>query len=199
MVRTGEWINEAWALVREDFWMHALIALIFAAIHGTAVGTIITGPLMVGYMHIILEKLRNRQQALNINGLSLGFDRFLDGFLAWLLIGIFTGLGSLACFVGAIVVAALMLFTYPLIADRQRGFWEAISESYEVAKNQWFGLSVFVLVIGILTTLISALTCGLGYFVAFPLMQVAIALAYRDNFTTATSAPLPRAGSVRGY
>lgn len=192
MVRTGEWINEAWALVREDFWMHALVALILAAVNGTAVGTIITGPLLVGYMHIILQKLRNRGQPLDINGLSIGFDRFLDGFMAWLLIAIFTALGGIACLVGSIVVYALLLFTYPLIADREMGFWDAISESYEVAKNHWFGLSVFVLVLWLLTGLISLLTCGLGYFVAFPLMYVAIALAYRDNFRSAGVGPRVR-------
>ena len=94
MVRTGEWISEAWELVREDFWMHALVALIFAAINGTGVGALVVGPLMVGYTHVIVQKLQDRRRPLNINGLSVGFDLFLDGFMASILIGIFIGLGS---------------------------------------------------------------------------------------------------------
>ena len=82
----------------------------------------------------------------------------------------------------SIVVSALLIFTLPLIVDRGMGFWDAICASWDKAKLNWFGISLFVLVLGLLCGLISLLTCGLGYFVAFPLAQVPIVLAYRDNF-----------------
>ncbi|MFO7946413.1 MAG: hypothetical protein R6V19_06345 [Armatimonadota bacterium] len=196
MVKTGEWISEAWALVREDFWLHALVALIFAAVNGTGVGVLIVGPLTCGYYYVILQKLRHPDQRLDINKLSQGFEIFLDSFMAWFLLGVFSGLGSIACLVGSLVVYALLVFAMPLIADRQMGFWDAISLSYERAKDHWFGLSVFLLVLSLLVALGSALTCGLGYFALFPVMHVAIVLAYRDNFQ-AGGAETSAAGDVR--
>ncbi|MFP3904107.1 MAG: hypothetical protein ACLFWB_07680 [Armatimonadota bacterium] len=187
MVRTGEWVSEAWALVREDFWLHALIALIFAAVNGTGVGVLIVGPLTCGYYYVILQKLRHPDQRLDINQLRRGFDIFLDSFMGWLVVSVFTGLGSIACLVGSYIVYGLLVFALPLIADREMGFWDAISLSYERAKDHWFGLSVFILVLSLLVGVGSALTCGLGYFALFPIMHVAIVLAYRDNFQTPAS------------
>ncbi len=187
MVRMSDWIGEAWALVREDFWLHALIALIFAAVNGTGVGVLIVGPLTCGYYYVILQKLQNPRQGLDINKLSRGFDIFLDSFMGWLLLTVFCSLGSVACLVGSFIVYGLLVFALPLIADRQMGFWDAISMSYDRAKDHWLGLSVFMLVLSLLVGLGTALTCGLGYFALFPIMHVAIVLAYRDNFQTPAS------------
>ncbi len=185
-VKTGEWISEAWELVKADFWMHALIALIFAAVNSTGIGYLIIGPLTCGYVYIIISKLKKPTAPLDINPLSKGFDVFIDSFVAWLLIGVFTSLGLIACIVGSIVVWALLLFALPLIMDRRMSFWDAICASYDKAKQNWFGLSLFVFVLTLLYCLISFLTFGIGYFVAFPLMQIAIVLAYRDNFGLAS-------------
>jgi uncharacterized membrane protein len=192
VVRTGEWISEAWELVKADFWMHALVALIFAAVNGTGFGALVYGPLTCGYYLMIMDKLRNPTRPLNLNGLGKGFDVFVEAFVAWLLIGLFTGLGILACFVGAIIASALLLFTYQLIMDRRLGFWDAISESYRMAAQNWFGFTLFVFLLGLLTGLISLLTCGVGYFVAFPLLHIATVLAYRDNFGLAEEQIAPQ-------
>lgn len=185
MVRIGDWIREAWLLVREDFWVHALVTLIFTATTYMNIAMLLIGPLIVGYDFMILQKLRNRDKPLNLNGLAVGFDQFMDSFLALLLSYVFMNLGMVACFVGVIVVHALLIFAFPLIADRGMGFWDAICLSYDRARHRWFGLSVFLLVLGLLTALVTMLTCGLGYFVMFPVAQVAYVLAYRDNFQMA--------------
>ncbi len=181
-VKTGEWISEAWELLKQDFWMHALIALIFAAVNSTGLGYLIIGPLTCSYVYIIISKLKKPGKPLDINHLSKGFDVFVDSFVAWLLIGLFASLGLIACLVGSIVVSALLIFALPLIMDRGMSFWDAICASWDKTKGDWFAVSLFVLVLSLLCGLISLLTCGIGYFVAFPLMQIAIVLAYRDNF-----------------
>lgn len=191
VVRTGEWISEAWELVKADFWMHALVALIFSAVSGTGIGMLVWGPLLCGYYLMIIDKLRAPDRPLNLNGLGKGFDVFVEAFVASLLVGVFASLGALACFVGALIVQGLLLFTYPLIIDRKRGFWDAISESYQMAGRNWFGFTVFVFLVGLLAGLITLLTCGLGYFVAFPLAQITYVLAYRDNFGLADESAVP--------
>ena len=182
VVRTGEWISEAWELIKQDFWMHALAALIFSAASSTGIGTFVIGPLLCGYYFIILQKLRNPGEPLNLNGIGEGLNYFLDAFVASLLIGLFFAIGFFLCFIPGLVVMGLLFFTYPLIIDRDMGFWEAISESYRVASQNWLGFTIFVLVLGLISAGLSLFTLGLGYFVAFPLSEVARALAYRDNF-----------------
>lgn len=195
-IRTGEWIAEAWELVKQDFWMHALVALIFCAVNGTGVGFLIVGPLTCGYQYMIIRKLTRPQQGLELNDLGKGFDVFVDSFVAWLLIGVFVGLGMLACIVGSVIVWALLLFTLPLIIDRRMKFWDAICASYDRTKTNWFGVTLFVFLLGLLVGLIALLTCGLGYFVAFPLQNIAVVLAYRDNFGLAqVEKPTPPAPS----
>ena len=56
MIKTGEWISEAWALVKEDLWMHVLLMLVLS-VGSSLTGGIIQGPLMAGYMWIIFKKL----------------------------------------------------------------------------------------------------------------------------------------------
>ena len=194
VIRTGEWISEAWDLVKQDFWMHALIALIFSAVSGTGVGFIIVGPLTRGYIYVIITKLQNPSARLDLNHLSKGFEVFGDSFVAWLLVGLFAGLGAIACLVGSIIISAMLMFALPLVMDRRMTFWDAITASWDKTKSNWFGVSLFMFLLGLLGTAIIGLTCGLGYFVAFPLMQIATVLAYRDNFGLArAAAPPPRA------
>lgn len=194
-IRIGDWLGEAWELIKQDFWMHVLVALIFWAVAATQLGWLIVGPLTCSYQYMIIRKLTQSHQGLSLNDLGKGFDVFLDAFVAWLLIGAFGTLGLVACLVGAIVVSGLLFFTLPLVVDRRMGFWDAISTSYNRTKSNWLGMTWLVIVLGLMVIGLTALTCGLGYFVAFPLQTVATVLAYRDNFGLARSegppAPAP--------
>ena len=182
MVKTGAWISEAWGLLREDFWWHVLVALVVMTINGTGVGFLLIGPLTCGYLYIIMQKLRKRAAPLNINDLGKGAEVFLEAFLASLVVGLFTGIGSLACGIGGIIVSALLVFALPLVIDRRMGFWDAIAASWEKTKGNWFDFSLFWFLLMLLTGAIALLTLGLGVFVTFPLVQIVIVLAYRDNF-----------------
>ncbi len=182
MVKTGAWISEAWELLKDDFWWHVLVALVFMTVNGTGVGFLVMGPLTCGYQYMIMQKLRQRRAPLNINDLGKGIEVFLESFLAWLVVGLFTGVGSLACGIGGLIVSALLLFALPLVIDRRMGFWDAIAASWEKTKVHWFDFSLFWFLLTLLTGAIVVLTLGLGVFVTLPLMQIVIVLAYRDNF-----------------
>jgi hypothetical protein len=182
MVKTGAWISEAWALLKEDFWWHVLVALIFTALNSTGVGFLLIGPLTCSYEYIIMQKLRNRPAPLNINDLSKGIEVWLEAFLASLVVGLFSSVGAFACGVGAIIVSALLVFVMPLVIDRRMGFWDAIVASWEKTKAHWFEFSLFWFLLMLLAGAIVLFTLGLGALVTLPLVQIVIVLAYRDNF-----------------
>ncbi len=195
MVRTGEWLSEAWEVFKQDPWMHVLLTLI-VGVGGSVTGGILYGPLMCGYYYIVLKKLRNPSYSLELNDLGKGFDVFLHALVACLLIGVFVNVGGAACLVGSVVVAAFLIFAYPLIMDKKMDFWPAIENSFNKTKDNWLGFSLFMLaLLGI--NLLGALLCLVGILVTGPLTVIATAIAYRDNFETqAQVSHIPEAPNV---
>lgn len=180
MVKTGEWISEAWALVKEDLWMHILIVLVFS-LGSSITGGIIQGPLMAGYMWIIFRKLSDKGYVPAVGDIGKGFEVFVPALLASIVGGLIASLGLIACVVGVFVTQAMVMFAIPLVMDRKMDFWPAIQMSMDKVKENYVGWGVFVLALcGV--QLLGAIACGIGVFVTTPIVIVAVALAYRDNF-----------------
>ena len=62
-----------------------------------------------------------------------------------LVIGLFTFAGTLLCIIPGLVVAAMYKFTYLFIVDKRMDFWQAMKASQAVAKNDYFGFTLFLL------------------------------------------------------
>ena len=183
MIRTGEWLSEAWEIFKQDQLMHIVVGLIVSVASGATGGFILIGPLMCGYYYIILRKLREPGQPIELGDIAKGFEVFVPSLIASLLLGIFVSIGALACFVGTIVVYALLIFAYPLIMDQRLDFWPAIETSFNKTKDNWLGFSLFALaLLGVY--LLGIIACGVGIYVTGPICVIATALAYRDNFPT---------------
>ncbi len=180
MIRTGEWLSEGWGLFKQDWLMHVVVVLILG-VANSATASILYGPLLCGYYYMIFKKVQDPASSIELGDIGKGFEVFVNALVAWLLVGIFTSVGTIACFVGAIVVGALLIFVFPLIMDRRMDFWPAIQASFDKTKENWLGWSVFMLVLG-LVNLAGAIVCGVGMLVTMPITCVATALAYRDNF-----------------
>lgn len=170
----GRWIGEGWQIVKSDMWTFALMALLTGLLGATMVTQ---GPMMVGMHLYCIKKMHNRRAELG--DLFKGFNYFIPALIASLLIGVFTTVGMLACFVGALVVAAVFKFTYLFILDKRMDFWPAMQASHAVAKNDYFGFTMFLLLIGLVNAL-GALCCIVGVFITMPVGIAAITVAYRD-------------------
>ncbi len=196
MVRTGEWLSEAWEVFKQDPWMHILVCLVIWIGSSATGGFILAGPLTCGYYFIILKKLREPSQPIEFGDIAKGFEVFVNALVACLLVSIFVSVASIACLVGSIVAGALLMFVYPLIIDQRLDFWPAIETSFNKTKDNWLGFSLFMLpLLGI--NLVGALLCGLGLLVTGPLTFIATAIAYRDNFETQVQVPqIPEAPNV---
>ncbi len=170
----GRWIGQGWEIVKSDMLNFALMALL-AGILGATIVT--QGPMMVGLHIVCLKKLEGRRT--EFGDLFKGFNYFLPSLIASLLISFFTGLGAIACLVGALVVGAALKFTYLFILDKRMDFWPAMQASHAVAKNDYFGFTMFLLLIG-LVNLLGALCCIVGVFVTMPVGIAAITVAYKE-------------------
>lgn len=79
----------------------------------------------------------------------------------------------------------LLIFSFPLIADRDLGVWDSIKVS---AKAVWQNLGGVAAMIGILfvATFVGTLvTCGVGVYFLMPIMFAGYTVAYRKIFPAA--------------
>ncbi len=173
---TGRWVSEGWRMVTADLGTYIIMALIFTAIN--SVGSIITqGPLMVGFHIFCMKKMMNRPA--EFGDLFKGFHYFVPAMVASIIIGLFTFAGALACLVGSLVVVAIFNFTYLFIVDKRMDFWPAMQASHAVVKNDYFGFTMFALVL-MLVDLLGVLCCVVGVFVAMPVTVAALTVAYKE-------------------
>jgi uncharacterized membrane protein len=180
MVKTGEWMSEAWELVKQDLWMHVLVVLLIGIASSASV-SILSYPLACGYIYIIIRKLQEPGYTPEIGDVGKGFEVFVPALLAGIVGGIIAGLGIIACIVGVFVTSALVMFAMPLVMDRRMEFWPAIQASMDLVKQNLVAWSVFVLALtGVY--LLGIICCGVGVLVAAPVCAVSVVLAYRDNF-----------------
>ncbi len=152
-----------------------MFAGIFAQMIGSFVTNAITYTLWAGIIIFTLKLLRG--EAARFEDLFAGFKNFGAYFLAGILYALATMLGLLACLIGSLFIAALLMFMVPLIYDRNLSAVDAFKESIEMLKGQWAmaGLYLFV---SALFAFVGFFACCIGIIVTMPIMYIAQALAY---------------------
>jgi uncharacterized membrane protein len=172
----GLWIGQGWEMVKADMGNFILMALVLSAL-SSMVPIIIQGPLMVGFHIVCIKKILGRQT--EFGDLFKGFNFFVPALVASLLIGLFSAIGMLACIIGSLVVGAMYKFTYLFILDKRMDFWPAMQASHAVVKNDYFGFTMFLVLI-VLVNLLGVLCCIVGVLVAMPVGIAAITVAYKE-------------------
>ena len=170
----GRWIGEAWDLVKTDLGSYALITLIFFVLSSVP---FITGPLIVGFHIYTMKKLVGRRA--EVGDAFKGFNYFIPALVASLVIGVFTFLGTLACLIPGLVIAAMYKFTYLFIVDKRMDFWPAMQASHAVVKQDYFGFTIF-LILAFLVNVLGFLCLIVGLLVTVPLTFAAITIAYKE-------------------
>jgi uncharacterized membrane protein len=84
-------------------------------------------------------------------------------------------LGSLVL----IYLSISWVFTFPLVIDKGLGPWTAMEVSRRVVSRQWFSV-FFVLLLGVILTMLGLIALIIGVFVTLPLMLGAVLYAYED-------------------
>jgi hypothetical protein len=172
----GRWIREGWELVKVDIGTYLLLALVLSIL-SSMVPLIIQGPLVAGFHIFCMKRIMGRPA--EFADLFKGFNFFVPTLVASLVIALFVSVGTLFCIIPGIVVAAMYKFTYLFIVDKRMDFWPAMQASHAVVKNDYFGFTMFV-VLMFLCGLLGVLCCIVGVFIAIPVSLAAITVAYKQ-------------------
>ena len=175
--RPGHWVDEGWQMVKADIGTFMLLMIVFVALNAV-VPMILQGPLVAGFQIFCMKKLLNRRT--DVADLFKGFNFFVPALVATLLIAIFTFCGTLFCIIPGLVVAAMFKFTYLFIVDKRMDFWPAMQASHAVVKNDYFGFTMFLLLM-LLVDILGALCCIVGLLVAVPVTIAAVTVAYKET------------------
>ena len=196
MIRISDWLSKAWEIFTKSVGVHIVLALIVGLGSVCTIG-ILAGPLMCGWLYIILRQLREPDYEAEIGDIGKGFEVFGQALLACILIvvgavvvsfilGVVPVLGKLLFIAAGWAIATCVLFVFPLIVDRNTGAIDAIKLSFEKVKPAFWGFFGFAALISVISGIGGAI-CGVGWLVAGPVTMVALALAYQDNFGEASA------------
>ncbi|HXP83733.1 MAG TPA: hypothetical protein VN841_03390 [Bryobacteraceae bacterium] len=163
-------------MVKADLGTYVLLCLVFGVV-SSVVPIVLQGPMVVGFHIFCIKRMLNRGGELG--DLFKGFDYFLPAFVASLIISIFVFAGSLLCIIPGLVIAAMYKFTYLFILDKRMDFWPAMQASHAVVKNDYFGFTMFLLLMA-LVNILGALCCIVGLLVSVPVTLAAVTVAYRE-------------------
>jgi uncharacterized membrane protein len=175
--RPGAWIGAGWDMVKADMGNYVLIGLVFLALNAL-VPVILQGPLMAGFHFYCIKRLLDRQT--EFADLFKGFNFFVPALVAFVVIMLFTCAASLLCVLPALVVAAMYKLTYLFIVDKRMDFWPAMQASHNVVRNDYFGFTMFLLLMA-LVNILGALCCIVGLLVSIPVTVAAITVAYQET------------------
>ena len=155
------------------------IFLGFIPVIGGLASIVISGPLSAGYYIVAFKKMKGQQ--VEFGDFFLGFNYFLQLFLATLVVGIFVLLGFVALILPGIYLAVAYSLVVGVIIDRKMDFWEAMETSRKVITRKWFSFFLLFILIALLN-LAGLLALGIGLIFTIPWSTVIVAAAFEDVF-----------------
>ena len=190
-VEIGLWLSQGWEWFAEDWPTH--IAIGFFALLLLWVGNVfLVGPVLAGLAIASLRKARGGKAELG--DFFDGFRYFVWAFLASLLIGFFGLVGLVLCIVPGLVIFAMYMLTFHFIVDEDKDLWQAMESSRKVAAQDYFGYTLFLLLLCLLN-LLGLMFIGIGMIVSLPVTSLALTAAYLNALDTipapSSSSPPP--------
>jgi uncharacterized membrane protein len=117
----------------------------------------------------------------------LSTDRLGPIMITALIVSVFTAIGSLFCYVGAIVVAFFLIFSFYFLLDQNLAPFDAVKASFNFVKDHISDVLV-LFVVSYVAYFIGGLLCGLGLLVALPVVAIATAFTYKKLTNQAVAA-----------
>ena len=198
-------IGEAWKLLSANMGVWALAGFIYLAASGlfslmtratqtvgpnglpqnspislliSFVSLFVTGFLLAGLMKMALSTVSTGKAELS--QLGSGGDVFLSLVGANFIVGFVVAFGFLLCIVPGVIAAGGLLLVTPLVVSG-RGAFGAIGASWSALSKQLGSAIVLGIVLGLIL-IVSMIPLFLGLIITIPLLQIVLALVYRDLF-----------------
>lgn len=200
-------IGQAWSLLQPQIGMWIVAVLIYGAVSGafqgvsvlvsaaggqdpSAIIKLLSGIISIaafligllanaGLMKMAIHQVRSGQA--EISKLFDIMDVIAPVLIAGIVVTIATALGFVACIIPGVIIALGFSMYIPLIVDKKEDAITSIKRSWEACKPHLGALFVLYLLLGLIN-IAGFCACGLGFFVTYPLTQIAIALTYRNLF-----------------
>jgi len=151
----------------------------------------VAGPVWTAMAYAAVQFLERGR--VTLNDYFNGYRYFIPAFLASVLIAVFAAIGLIFLIIPGLVILAMYQFTFTFICQGQ-DFWEAMRSSRRVVSQDYFGFTMFMLVL-VLVNFLGALFFYVGLVFTLPLTACALVIAHREIQGTSnavlTSAPLP--------
>lgn len=163
----------AWPIVKANLVGYVIFGIAFMIVNSFTFGILMPNAFRA------IEAAIQRGEAPAIGAL-FNFDSIMDDLVHVLVQGVGIGIGTIACFVGAPIMALLLLWMPQLAADRKFAAVDAAKASLFHAKGMIGGIIMF-LIAAWLVNMAGALACGLGSLVTFPMTMVAMRMFYNAN------------------
>jgi hypothetical protein len=192
-------IGEAWAVVQKNMGTWIVAALIYIAIVGVVsavmgqiagksvplsillslITAAIGGFLMGGALRMAFKQLRG--ESTSPVEIFNGSDIASATIGASVLQQVVLSIALAACILPGLFIAPLLLLVLPIATAQKTGPVESLSRSFNLLKPHWSSAFVLSLVLGLIL-IVSAIPCGLGLLVTWPLIIVVGAILYNDFF-----------------
>lgn len=106
------------------------------------------------------------------------FENLVPFLIAQILVGLMVTVGSLLCVLPGLVLAFFAQFTSYFVLDKGMSALDAIKASFAMV-NANMGSLIGLFLLALLAVVVGALLCGLGLLVAYPVVGIAYAFAFR--------------------
>ncbi|MFQ5739055.1 MAG: hypothetical protein ACE5JX_08560 [Acidobacteriota bacterium] len=174
--RSGHWLATGWDWFTENPGTCILIGLVAVVFLGVT-NLLLWGPVLAGLALVGLR--RARLERIELSDFFDGFGFFLPSFLSGLLVLIFVLLGLVFLIVPGIVIFSMYLFTFHFIVDQNQDFWEAMESSRKLVSRDYFGFTLFaILILGI--NLLGLAFLGVGCILTVVVTSLATTVAYLE-------------------
>jgi uncharacterized membrane protein len=137
---------------------------------------LVQGPLQFGLYTVALAASRGK--VADFQDVFAGFQNFVPAFVAGLLVGIFTTIGTIFCVIPGILVSILYLPVYLYMIEEKLDFWPAMERSRIVVMDNFAQWGLLFLVIFLMNAIATVFTCGLGLLITIPMTMVTISKAF---------------------
>lgn len=152
--------------------------------------------IMGGMYRMAIKQMRG--ETISIGDMFSVTDVLLQLFIAALLVSLITSVANGFCYVPGLIAGGTLMLAIPLVVDQRMGALQAISQSWNLLKNDIVMATVFYFLL-MLLQLLGAIPCGLGLLVTFPLWPLSIAVIYRDFVLAPSAGPMGFAAMPTAY
>ncbi len=98
--------------------------------------------------------------------------------LAGIILGLLSFVGLLLCILPGLIVAFFGSYFVYFILDQDAGAWDSIKASFSFVKDN-IGNLLLLFILSVIAIFVGALLCGIGLLVAYPVVFIAHAYAYK--------------------